>query len=178
MSSGFKSNLDKEVLGRLKFLEKVAPKLSDKVIKRFVTDIAIEFREGTPVSDNDFPYIEKGKLKDSWYIKRLGLGQYEIGNPEEYIMIVEYGLNKLSDDPKKKQNSLRFLFANGVFTPDYQYIADDQVKKEGWIRLIMSRWQMTIVKLAKRYYYELTFGAYKTKKLGDFNEEEYRTFLK
>lgn len=178
MSSGFKSNLDKQILGKFKFLEKVAPKISDRVIKRFVTDIAIEFREGTPVSDNDFPYIEKGKLKDAWYIKQLGLGKYEIGNPEEYIMIVEYGLNKLSDDPVKKHKSLRFLFANGVFTPDYSYTPNEQVKKEGWIRLVIARWQPTLIKLAKRYIYELTYGAYKHGKLGDRNDEEYRTFLK
>ncbi|HDK26099.1 MAG TPA: HK97 gp10 family phage protein [Candidatus Atribacteria bacterium] len=177
-NASFKSTLNKEVLGRLDFLTRVVPTLSDRVVKRFVTDIAIELREQTPVSANDFDYIDKGRLKEGWYIKRLGKSQYEIGNPEEYIMIVEYGANKLSDDPKKKANSLRFLYANGVFTPDYEYIADDRVKKEGWIRLILSKWQMTILALAKRYYYEITFGAYKTKKLGAFNEDEYRTFLK
>lgn len=155
-TQGFMGKDIRRINKGLKKLSLEFPDICDKLLSEMTIRVFLDLKENTPVNDNNFDYIEKGKLKESWRYFKSGQLEYTIENPEKYILLVEYGLNKLSDDPVKASKSMAFLIANGVFTKFgnflvYNYQPNEKVKANGFIRDILKYWGDKIVEIGKEY---------------------------
>ncbi len=134
---------------KLDILTKNIDPILKAILEKTSYAVYADLKKATPVGDNSFDYFEQGELKESWYVTQISDDTFEIGNPKEYILYVEFGLNKLSSNPIKRMNSLAFLYAVGVFdskTDEYKYTANSRVKKTGFIRLVLKKWDMKIKK--------------------------------
>jgi len=147
-----KSNVD-EFSKKLQKLQRLTPEAANYILTKIAYGLFNDIVKRTP--------IQTGRLRHGWQIKKLNNYVYEISNPTEYLIYVEFGVkgHPLSDNPEKRKNSLRYLFANGILESvktgvgEYQIIYHYTPKKQkvGFIRNTIQEWSKKTPKLIRDY---------------------------
>jgi hypothetical protein len=147
-----KSNAE-EFGRRLRKLARLSPEAASYIFNKIAFGFFRDLVERTPV--------DTGRLRHGWEIKKVNDFFYQISNPTEYILFVEFGVkgHPLSDDPIKRKKSLRYLFAKGIlesvkveaggFQIIYHYTPKEQ--KTGFIRNTIKEWTEKAPKLIRQY---------------------------
>lgn len=146
------SNVD-EFNKRLKKLQKLSPEAANYVLNKIAFGLFYDIVQRTP--------IQTGRLRHGWEIKKVNNYLYQISNPTEYLIYVEFGVrgHPLSDVPEKRKRSLRYLFAKGILESvkvgagEYQIIYHYTPKKQsaGFIRNTIKEWIDKTPKLVRDY---------------------------
>lgn len=106
------------LLAKLQMIEKQAPNSARALLRKYSFKIYGELVSATPVGNTLFDK-HPGELREAWDIKELDNGRtYIVSNDAEYLLYVEFGLQKLSDDPDKRYRQLKYLFGVGILTHD------------------------------------------------------------
>ncbi|APT75057.1 hypothetical protein LN42_00585 [Marinitoga sp. 1137] len=131
-------NLDK-LNKALKRLEAISPDVAKKIIKKIAFGIFRDLVKKTP--------IDTGTARRKWDINPVDNGYgYRISNDTEYLIYLEYGIkgHPLSENPEKRRNSLKYLFASGILQKEdnmvLYFYTPKKTKTEGFIRDTLQEW--------------------------------------